>query len=125
MIWAKKVESIASDIPKVIKLLIEAFKLKEVVRQRRVDSAQTMDGEKLSKNRNHTSMGIRLTDIETKDPVTGEYLFKDEGLDLIQSRDLCIPCWNTNSSTTSNTLDFLLTAGYLFEFHLSITLAVI
>ena len=40
-------------------------------------------------------------------------------------------CWNSNSSTTSNTLKFLWTpthnkrAGYSFEFHLSITLTVI
>ena len=35
-------------------------------------------------------MGIRLIDIETKDPVTGKYLFKEEGLGLIQSKDWCI-----------------------------------
>ena len=50
-----------------------------------------MDDANLSKNENHTSMGIRLIDIETKNPITGEYLFKDEGLGLIQSRDWCIP----------------------------------
>ena len=45
-------------------------------------------------------MGIRLIDIETKDPVTGEYLFKDEGLGLIQSRDWCIPMQTKFSNET-------------------------
>lgn len=49
-----------------------------------------MDGTKLSKNESRASMGIRLISIETKDPVTSEYLLKEEGLDLIQSRNCCI-----------------------------------
>ena len=68
------------DIPTVTKLLIETFGLKEVALVRGVDLVQKMDGANLSKNKNHTSMGIRQIDIETKDPITGEYLFKDEGL---------------------------------------------
>ena len=83
----KKVELILLDIRVVIKLFIEAFGLKEVTLVRGVDLVQTMDGANLSKNENHTSVGIRLIDIETKDPITGEYLFKDEGLGLIQSKD--------------------------------------
>ena len=32
-------------------------------------------------------MGIRVLDIETKDPVTSEYLFKEEELRLNERRD--------------------------------------
>ena len=96
----KKVESISLDIPTVIKLLIDAFGLKEVALVRPVALVQTMDGANLSKNENHTSMGIRLIDIETKDPVTNEFLFKDEGLGKIQSRDWCIPVQTIFSNET-------------------------
>ena len=45
-------------------------------------------------------MGIRLIDIENKDPVTGEYLFKDEDLGLNQNRDWCIPVQTIFSNKT-------------------------
>ena len=96
----KKVESISLDLPKIAKLLIEAFGLEDVAKQRGVEFVQTMDGAKLSKNENHTSMGIRLIDIETKDPVTGKYLFQEGGLGLIQSRDCCIPVQTIFSNET-------------------------
>ena len=88
------------DITTVIKLLIEAFGLEEVALVCGVDLVQTMDGANLSKNEIHTSMSIRLIDIDTKDSITGQYLFDDEGLDLIQSRDWCIPIQTIFSNGT-------------------------
>ena len=40
----KKVESISSEIPKIAKLLIEAFGLKDVAKQQGVEFVQTMNG---------------------------------------------------------------------------------
>ena len=57
----------------------------------KVNLVQTMDSANLLKNKNCISTGIRLIDIKTKDPITGEYLFKEKGLGFIQTRDWCIP----------------------------------
>ena len=65
--------------------------MKEVAKERGVKFVQTMDGAKLLKNEIHTSMGVRLIDIKTKDPIVRLYLLKDGGQGLVQSQDWCIP----------------------------------
>lgn len=58
-------------ISKIGKLVIEAFGLKDVAPKIGVEFIQTIDGTKISKNENYTSMRIRLINLETKDHVMG------------------------------------------------------
>ena len=74
--------------------------MKEVALVRGVDLVQTTDDENLSKNENHTSIGIRLIGNGKKNHITSEYLFKDKGLGLIQSQYWCIPVQTVLSNTT-------------------------
>ena len=53
--------------------MLELLGWRPLPKRQGVEFVQTMNGAELLKNENHTSMRIRLIDIETKDPVTGEY----------------------------------------------------
>jgi PII-like signaling protein len=103
-IGEKKIESVKFDISKLTLLLFKSFGLEDVAKQRSVEIIQTMDGARLSKNENHTTMGVRLVDIDTRDPITSEYLFKDGGEAKIQSRDWCMPVQTVFCNETKDSM---------------------
>lgn len=82
------------NIRQFTRMLFKAFGLDEAAINRTIDIALTLDGSTLTSNLLFVMAGIKMVDVASRDPKTGQYNLKpvDEKWFVPQSRVNCFPC---------------------------------
>lgn len=92
----------ASD---VVRLMLKAFSLDDVAKQRKVRINQAIDGAQLTTRTNHCTLGLKMCDKSAIDPLTGNLLYASTDETTIQSRNNCFPLKIVFSRETKEVLE--------------------
>ena len=101
--------AIIFDIPCAIDFLLDKFGLLKLVHQggQEVQLAVTIDGKQLAWKVYQISWGVKFTDLRMEDPVddSSTPLFGAEGIDKLQSHNVCHPLHVVTAKDNGETLE--------------------
>ena len=82
-------EGVEFDYAKTTRLVIDAFGLAEVGKERPINVSASIDAAKLTKNITHTSAGLKMTDVQGRDPFKNKrsFITDENSLRDLQSRN--------------------------------------
>jgi hypothetical protein len=82
-------EGIEFDYAKVTRLVINSYGLEDAGRQRRINISASIDAARITKNLCHTSAGLKMSDIEGRDPLKNmrSFLTDNNSLRDLQSHN--------------------------------------
>lgn len=82
-------EGIEFDYAKVTRLVINAFNLESAAKDRNVNLSMSIDAAKVTKNICHTSAGLKVTDVQGRDPLKGmrSFISDQNSLHDLQSQN--------------------------------------
>jgi hypothetical protein len=77
------------DYTKTTRLFIDAFGLSEIGKERPINVGASIDAAKLTKNITHTSAGLKMTDVQGRDPFKNKrsFILDENSLRDLQSRN--------------------------------------
>ena len=82
-------EYVEFEPDELLVLVIEAFGLTEIAKERPIRINLAIDGAQLSKRMTHVTMGFKINDPAALCPFTGRPLFMSHDNQIMQSRKLC------------------------------------
>jgi hypothetical protein len=82
-------EGVEFDYAKTTRLVIDAFGLSDVGKERQINISASIDAAKLTKNIMHTSAGLKMTDVQGRDPFKNKrsFIYEENSLRDLQSRN--------------------------------------
>jgi hypothetical protein len=82
-------EGVEFDYAKTTRLVIDAFGLSDVGKERQINISASIDAAKLTKNIMHTSAGLKMTDVQGRDPFKNKrsFFYDENSLHDLQSRN--------------------------------------
>jgi len=82
-------EGVEFDYAKTTRLVIDAFGLSEIGKERPINVSASIDAAKLTKNITHTSAGLKMTDVQGRDPFKNKrsFISDENSLRDLQSRN--------------------------------------
>ena len=77
------------DYAKKTRLVINAFGLSDIRKERWINISASIDATKLMKNIMHTSAGLKMTDVQGRDPIKNKrsFIYDENSLHDLQSHN--------------------------------------